>query len=226
MLLSLLFSTPMLALAWIAALIIALTLHEFAHALVGKLRGDDTAERMGRLTLNPLSHLDPVGFLMLIALGFGWARPVPYDPHNLRGTKYDEVIIAFAGPITNLLLAVLGGLAFRAAVGANLDVMGTALGPFLVFFVLTNLMLAIFNMIPIHPLDGSKLVTVLLSGTSFAWISEGLIRYGNQAILIAVLVSILTPYNPFAFIQVPSFLLCDVSFGSSCSALLGLYFGG
>lgn len=226
MLLNLLFIAPMLALAWIAALIIALTLHEFAHAIVGKWRGDDTAERMGRLTLNPLAHLDPIGFLMLIALGFGWAKPVPYDPRNLRGSKYNDVIIALAGPAMNLALAVIGGIAFRLAVIGGLDVLGTALGPFLVFFALTNLMLAIFNMIPVHPLDGSKLVTVFLAGTSFEWISTWLLRYGNQVILIAILISIMTPYDPFSFIQVPAFLLCDSALGTSCGGLLNVYFGG
>lgn len=226
MLLQLLFTAPMLALAWIAALIIALTLHEFAHAAVGKWRGDDTAERMGRLTLNPLAHLDPVGFLMLIALGFGWAKPVPYDPRNLRGSKYDDVMIAFAGPAMNLALALLGGIVFRLAMIGGIDVFGTALGPFLVFFVLTNLMLAIFNMIPVHPLDGSKLVTVLLAGTSFEWISTWLMRYGNQIIFIAILISIMTPYNPFSFIQIPAFALCNQFIGASCGGLLNVYFGG
>jgi Zn-dependent protease len=226
MLLSLLFTAPMLALAWIAALIIALTLHEFAHAIVGKWLGDDTAERMGRLTLNPLSHLDLIGFLMLIAVGFGWAKPVPYDPRNLRGSKYSDVVIALAGPGMNLALAIVGGIAFRLAVMGGLDVVGTALGPFLVFFALTNLMLAIFNMIPVHPLDGSKLVTVLLAGTSFEWISTWLMRYGSQVILVAILVSIATPYDPFSFIQVPAFLLCDQALGVSCGGLLNMYFGG
>lgn len=226
MLLQLLFTTPMLAIAWIAAIIIALTLHEFAHAFVGKLRGDDTAERMGRLTLNPFAHLDPLGFLMLLALGFGWAKPVPYDPRNLRGSKYDDVMIALAGPFTNLMLAAIGGGVFRVAIQLGFDVFGTVLGPFLVFFVLTNLLLAIFNMIPVHPLDGSKLLTVFLTGTSFEWIATWLLRYGNQVIFLAVLLSIMTPYDPFAFIQVPSFYLCNQALGASCGGLLGIYFGG
>ncbi|MFA6017742.1 MAG: site-2 protease family protein [Patescibacteria group bacterium] len=226
MLLQLLFAEPMLAFTWIAALIIALTIHEFAHAAVGKWRGDDTAEQMGRLTLNPLAHLDPLGLIMLLTLGFGWAKPVPYDPRNLRGSKYDDVMIAFAGPISNIILAAVGGIAFRVAMIADLNVIGTALGPFLVFFVLTNLMLAIFNMIPIHPLDGSKLLTVWLTGTSLEWLATWLLRYGNQLLLGLILISIVTPYDPFSYIQIPSFLLCGQFLGASCGALLGVYFGG
>ena len=202
MLLNLLFTAPMLALAWIAALIIALTLHEFAHAAEGKWRGDDTAEKMGRLTLNPLAHLDPIGFLMLLALGsVGQSRC-----RTIRGifvARNNDVIIALAGPAMNLALAIIGGVAFRLAVG-GLDVLGTALGPFLVFFTLTNLMLAIFNMIPVHPLSGSKLVTVFLAGTSFEWISTWLLLR-QPGYFDAILISIMTPYDPFSFIQIPAF---------------------
>lgn len=226
MLLQLLFTYPELGLAWIVALILALTLHEFSHALVGKLRGDDTAEEMGRLSLNPLAHIDPMGFLLLITLGFGWARPVPYDPRNLRSSVQDEVLIGLAGPLANMTLAGIGGVVFRGLVHAGFDVLHTALGPFLVFFVLSNLMLALFNLIPIHPLDGSKLLTVLLMGTRLQNIAVWLLQYGNQLLLFAVILSILSPIDLFAFLEAPAFGLCSTALGASCSGLLGVYFGG
>ena len=94
MILQLLLSSPWLAFVWIVAIVLALTVHEFAHALVGVWRGDRTAEHMGRLTLNPVAHIDPMGFFMLIILGFGWAKPVPFDPRNLQNPLVDGLLIA------------------------------------------------------------------------------------------------------------------------------------
>lgn len=225
MLLELFFQNPMLAFTWLSALIIALTIHEFSHAAVGKWRGDDTAEKMGRLSLNPLAHLDPLGLLMLVTLGFGWARPVPYDPRNLGGSKWDDVMIALAGPASNVVLAGIGGIIFRLAESGG-AINGTMLAPFLVFFVLTNVMLAVFNMIPIYPLDGSKLLTVLLARTPWAGVSEWFFRHGNQLLLVAILISIMTPFDPFFFVQVPAFNACSTLVGSSCIGLLGMYLGG
>ena len=226
MLLSLFFSAPMLALVWLSALVVALTVHEFAHAIVGKWRGDDTAEHMGRLTLNPLSHIDPFGFLMLITLGFGWARPVPFDPRNLASPLRDGLFIALAGPAANLVMAAIAGAAFRVLYGFGGAGLDTMLGAFLVLSVLVNLLLLIFNLIPVHPLDGSKVVDVLLVGTRFEGIQRWLTVNGPRIMLIAVLVSILSPFDPFFFIHVPAFAGCDYLLGASCGGLLGLYFGG
>lgn len=215
----------MLAMTWLSALIIALTVHEFSHALVGKLRGDNTAEQMGRLSLNPLAHIDPLGLLMLVTLGFGWAKPVPYDPRNLSKSRYDDLFIALAGPGSNLVMALVGGLFFRILGG--LDLLGqTMLVPFIVFFVLTNIMLAVFNMIPVYPLDGSRLLTTLLTGTRWYGIAEWFFLHGNQVLLIAILFSIMGPIDPFFFVQIPAFNGCEYLLGSSCSGLLGVYVGG
>ena len=116
MLLSLFFTAPMLALVWLTALVIALTVHEFSHAIVGKWRGDDTAEKFGRLSLNPLAHIDPLGFLMLVSIGFGWAKPVPFNPQNLRHPLKDGLMIALAGPAANLVMAVVAAGVFAAGV--------------------------------------------------------------------------------------------------------------
>lgn len=225
MLLSLLLSNPMLGFTWLSALVLGLTLHEFAHALAGKWLGDDTAEKMGRLSLNPLAHIDIMGLVMLVAVGFGWAKPVPYDPRNLRTTKWGDVMIALAGPGTNLLHALFGGILFRLAAAYDIG-QGTMLMPFFIFFIIANLMLALFNLIPIPPLDGSKVLTTLLVGTPFTKVSHWLLLHGNQLLLIAVLISIMTPIDPFFFIQVPAFQACDIFAGASCLNLLGMYLGG
>ena len=91
MFLNLLFGSPAIAVAWLVAILLTLTIHEFSHALVGKLRGDKTAVYEGRLTLNPMAHLDPTGFILLLLFGFGWAKPVPYNPYNLKDPKWDSV---------------------------------------------------------------------------------------------------------------------------------------
>jgi Zn-dependent protease len=113
MIFTLLFSQPVLFFAYIIALVSSLTIHEFAHALVGSLRGDKTAQYMGRLTLNPLAHLDLLGTLMLLFAGFGWAKPVPFNPRNLQRPLADGVIIALSGPAANLLFATAASMVFR-----------------------------------------------------------------------------------------------------------------
>ena len=226
MLLQLLFTMPMLAFVWLTALIIALTVHEFSHALVGKWRGDDTAEKFGRLSLNPLAHLDPLGALMLVTIGFGWAKPVPFDPRNLKSPLKDGLLIALAGPISNLIMAVVAAGLFRIFLETGVVRMDTMLGAFLVLSVLVNLLLLVFNLIPVHPLDGSKLVDVVTYRTGYEWLARWLQINGPRIMLILVLIALMTPYDPFYFIQFVSYLGCDQLIGSSCGGLLGVYFGG
>lgn len=159
--LSLLFQEPLLFLVWIFAILIALSTHEFSHALVGTWLGDTTAKRMGRLTLNPVAHVDPIGLIALIAIGFGWGKPVPFNPYNLKNQKWGPVAVALAGPGMNLLVAAGLGLLLRA--------IGPALGPtnlltqFLFLSIFLNVALLLFNLIPVPPLDGSKLLLALVS---------------------------------------------------------------
>lgn len=226
MLLQLFFTVPMLAFVWLTALIIALTVHEFAHAIVGKWRGDDTAEKFGRLSLNPLSHIDPLGFLMMVTIGFGWAKPVPFDPQNLKSPMKDGLLIALAGPIANLIMAAIAAGLFRIFLDTGVVAMDTMLGAFLLLSVLVNLLLFVFNLIPVHPLDGSKLVDVITYRTGYEWLARWLQINGPRIMLALVLIALMTPYDPFFFIQAIAAAGCNQLIGGSCSGLLGMYFGG
>lgn len=147
-------------------LLFALTIHEFSHALVASRLGDPTARLLGRLTLNPLAHLDPIGsFLLLLPPHFGWAKPVPVDTRYLSHPHRDMMWIALAGPVSNVILAALFGTLLRGmAVNPYLSgsTVGVALIQMVAGSVFLNLNLAAFNMIPIYPLDGSRIVTGLL----------------------------------------------------------------
>jgi len=147
-------------------ILLALTFHEYAHAYMAYRYGDDTARQSGRLTLNPLRHLDPLGTIMIFIVHFGWAKPVPVNPNRLRNPKKDMLWISAAGPLANMVLALASGLLIRVllTIGVTPE-RHTAIG--LLFFMVImslqiNLALAIFNILPIAPLDGSKILFALL----------------------------------------------------------------
>lgn len=142
----------------VCAALIALTLHEYAHGYVAHLLGDDTAKNSGRLTLNPIKHIDIIGLLALILIHIGWAKPVPINPYNFKNRKNGMLISSLAGPFTNLILAVLFGLLFR--VTSFLDLYYLSI--FLFIFVQINVGFAIFNILPFPPLDGSKILAAVL----------------------------------------------------------------
>jgi Zn-dependent protease len=148
--------------ARIITLVVALTIHEFAHAWSADQLGDDTPRMQGRLTLNPLAHLDPIGSLMLLVAGFGWARPVQVNPYTLRRSNpAGMVIVAAAGPFSNLLLAILAAIPFRAGLLSASFNAGFVSNLFL-DFIWINLILLFFNLIPIFPLDGEKIADYFL----------------------------------------------------------------
>ncbi len=147
----------------IITLLIAFTLHELAHAVTAVQLGDDTPRRMGRLTLNPLAHLDPIGSLLLIFAGFGWAKPVQINPYNLRMNPHvGMAVVAAAGPISNFLMALIAAIPFRLGLLSPFASSGGPIlpspGGFLLDFIYINLLLMVFNLIPIAPLDGSKIL--------------------------------------------------------------------
>ena len=141
------------------AILFGLTIHEFSHGWVAWQLGDPTAKMMGRLTLNPLKHLDPIGTIALFLFRFGWAKPVPIDPRNFRHPTRDMAISSLAGPAANLLTAGVSGLVLRVLL---LFHVGGFIVTIVSYFVLFNLILCFFNLIPIPPLDGSRLLYHLL----------------------------------------------------------------
>lgn len=151
----------------IAPVLLALTVHEYAHGLAAWKLGDDTAKREGRLTLNPISHLDPIGALMLVFFKFGWAKPVPFDPRNFKNPARDTTLVALAGPASNFLTAAVLTILLRIFLELNffqIFSQSTAKNIFLIiqYGILINISLGIFNLIPIPPLDGFKILAYFL----------------------------------------------------------------
>ncbi len=214
----------MLALVWIAAILVSLTIHEFSHALVSKLRGDATAEREGRLTLNPLSHLDIMGFIPMLLFGFGWAKPVPYNPYNLKNPKWDSVLIALAGPFSNLIVATVSALIIRYLVGNQIITNLNLLVVFLFLLIILNLFLAFFNVIPIHPLDGSKLFFAIFDAPRYAAMRQFVAVRGPQILFFAIILSLISNFDIFFFISGPAFATCDALLGDSCAGFFNAIF--
>jgi Zn-dependent protease len=180
----------------IPVLLFALVFHEFSHAWVANKLGDPTARYAGRLTLNPMAHLDPIGGLMILFVGFGWAKPVPVDIRYLSNPRVDMMKIAFAGPASNLLLAFIGGTILRSGF-----VHGT-MAMMIMLFTQINIMLAVFNMIPIAPLDGSQIFSGLLIRTNPELVRK-LQIYGPQLLMGAILIGYFTPISPIWWFMGP-----------------------
>lgn len=178
----------------IIIIVMSLTVHEFAHSLVTIRLGDDTPRRQGRLTLNPLAHIDLVGFIMLVIAGFGWAKPVQINPASLKKPRRDEVLIALAGPVSNLLFAMVAVVIIWAVFSTHTLVSPRSqrdFGNFMLMLAAINVSLAIFNMIPIPPLDGSHLVTPFL-GRINTTVAATYFRYGSFLLLGIILIQSFT----------------------------------
>jgi Zn-dependent protease len=144
----------------IPALLIALTVHEYAHARAAVSLGDPTPRLLGRLTLNPVAHLDPIGLIMLWLFKFGWAKPVPINPSYFKNYRQDMLLVSLAGPVSNMLLALL--TAFLIVILAKMQLLGGGWIKVLSMTYTYNIILAIFNLVPIPPLDGSKVLASIL----------------------------------------------------------------
>lgn len=182
----------------IPAILVAITFHEYAHGWVAFRFGDPTARAAGRLTLNPLSHLDPVGTVMLFLVHFGWARPVPVDPRYFRDPKGTMVWVAAAGPVTNMALAFVSGLAVTALlVYGSAETPGmAAVATMLILSLKINLALAVFNLLPIPPLDGSKVLHGLLP-PRYEYLSRDLERYGPWVLVGLIILGRMTGVSVF-----------------------------
>jgi len=204
---TMLLANPIVFLLYLGILIICITVHEFAHALVADRLGDPTPRLDGRVTLNPLAHLDLLGTIMLVLFRFGWGKPVVFDPYNLRNPRRDSALIALAGPAGNLLLATVLSVILRVT---NL---AEPISAFVVALVTINVILAIFNLIPIHPLDGGKiLIGFAPKQVAREW-DQVLQQYG----IFILLLLILPLYNGSS----PLFSLLNPVFSFVLKLLLG-----
>ena len=175
-----------------------LPVHEFAHAFAAKKFGDRTAESMGRLTLNPISHIDIFGAICLVLTGFGWAKPVPVNPNRFKNYKLGSVITALAGPLSNVIVGYIGFVILKIIVytaGMGLSDTLYYIKIILFYFIIINLSLAVFNLLPIPPLDGSRILTTFLP-LKYQWKIQEYQMYISIVFIVIIFSGILdTPLN-------------------------------
>jgi Zn-dependent protease len=180
---------PEKAILIVVMLGIAFPIHEFSHAFAANYLGDSTARLFGRMTLNPVAHFDPIGgsllaISILLGGGFGWAKPTPVNPRNLRGGQWGEAMVAVAGPISNLVLAIAGAIPLRFILASGMDVPEIAL--ILNLFVYINLLLMVFNLIPVPPLDGSAVLFAFLPPQTAWQLRPLLAQYGILILILLI----------------------------------------
>lgn len=182
---NLLFTNPLAFFIIFPGLLISITIHEFAHAFTADKLGDPTPRFQGRITLDPRAHLDPLGVIMILLTRFGWGKPVEFDSYNLKNPQRDTAIIALAGPVSNLVIALAISLFLRAELLPQVWILA---GLFQVMVI--NVVLAIFNLLPIHPLDGSKILMSFLPAEQAIEYENFMHRYG-----MFVLIALIIPWN-------------------------------
>ena len=192
---------PQVLIILVFCLIFALTFHEFGHAYTAHLCGDDTAKAAGRMTLNPLAHLDLFGSLMVLIVGFGYARPVPVNPNNYR-VRNADFYIASAGPLMNLLLGIIAAFLYGVLAQNSITILaGVPLLFLLKLFIIINFNLFLFNLIPLGPLDGNSVFPHFLPPNLRIRYQHWNFRYGSYALIGLVLISILLPnFSAFSWI--------------------------
>ena len=181
----------------IPALLFAISIHEYAHAQCADSMGDPTARYMGRLTFNPMAHLDPIGAILLVVAGFGWAKGVPINVNNFRNRREGILKVSFAGPAANLFLCFLAAL--MMALLGRMGMLSDGLYKFLFWMQLYNVWFAFFNLIPVPPLDGSRILSELLPAKPSWQVNEIVDRYGFYILIALVFTGITSMIiNPLA----------------------------
>lgn len=181
-----LFSNPILFLLLAISIVVAITVHEFAHAKMAEHLGDPTASLQGRVTLNPMAHLDLYGTVFLLFVGFGWGKPVQFDPFNLDNPRRDAALISFAGPASNFIIALACALLIQLFIFLGIAEVTTIGLLILSPLIMMNVMLGVFNLLPVHPLDGFKIVGGFLSeDQAREWYQ--LQRYGLLFLLMLII---------------------------------------
>ena len=177
---------PAFILSWLVAVTIALTVHEFAHAKVADMAGDGTPRAMGRVSLNPIDHYDPIGTTMILLLGMGWGKPVLINPTNFGHPRRDDALVALAGPGTNIVTAALFAMPLRFGFAGEY-------GQVLQWIVLINLFLAFFNLIPVFPLDGSHILQAILPYEKARNYAIFMSRYGMMVLIVLIFTGMFRP---------------------------------
>lgn len=188
-------------LIFLPGIILGLTVHEYCHALVAFMCGDSTAKEQGRISLNPLKHIDPLGFIMLIFVGFGWAKPVQFNEQNLKNPKTDIIKIALAGPLSNAVIAMVLSVIF---VLFSTALSGKIVSEVFRSAIFINWALFVFNLIPLPPLDGSHLL--LSQFKKYPVLYNGLYKYGSFLLFGLIVLSFVTKLNVFPILPVIRFL--------------------
>ncbi len=204
---------------------LVMPLHEFAHGFIAYKLGDKTAKNMGRLRFSPSAHIDPVGALMILLVGFGWAKPVPVNPQNFKNPKVGMALTALAGPVSNLLAALVGGLfvngliavVYNVAIPNSMYTVLDLLYTFFSYFLSVNISLAVFNLIPIPPLDGSKILFAILPNKLVYKIYQ-YERYFSTVLIVLVAVGALS--GPLNFLNT---ILTQLVIQVTSLPFLGLY---
>ena len=188
------------------AVLVGFTVHEFSHALVAVRLGDSTPRDQGRLTLNPISHIELIGLLMILLVGFGWAKPVQINPDNFKNPRNDEILVSLAGPFSNLLFGIAFAVTLKLLFTLAPQIFyagefGPVLFQILSYFVWINLLLAVFNLFPIPPLDGSHILLSLIPD-KFSRFKLGYTHYGRFILIALILLGSFTGYDllPIGFL--------------------------
>ena len=191
-------------LKYLPGIILGLTIHEFSHAYIALRAGDSTARDQGRITLNPLKHIDPIGFIMLLVAGFGWAKPVEFNEKNLRNPRTDVLRIAVAGPVSNALTAIVISVIYAIFFKAGVISPYSIVNDIFIYGIFINWGLFVFNLIPIPPLDGSHLLLAFFR--KYPVLYKALYRYGTFVLLALIIGTVITKVDLLPIWPLMSFL--------------------